>query len=171
MPSKTLEEAEDAIRRRFTSEGVLDPLQYDAAKVVETERWWFIPCGWIGCAGCIVNKSDLYVNWLGSALSLDLCVWGHERGLFHDAVDFSFAPDTDLELAGRLLRRFKRGLPRSAAPQGNSFVWYGQTEIDAALSASFPDFRQHFVWYAIPELRDAYENEGLRFTSTLANVA
>jgi len=52
---------------------------------------------------------------------------------------------------------------------GDNLEWYRETEIDAALAASFPTFRQHFVWYAIPELREAWKNEGLRFTSTLAN--
>lgn len=66
-------EAEDAIRRRFIADGFRGTLEYAPDKVIETDRWWYIPFCWIGCAGFIVSKDDLYVNWLGSALSLEQC--------------------------------------------------------------------------------------------------
>ena len=166
-----LEAVDDAIRRKFASEGFQGQLKYDATQVIETDRWWYIPCGWIGSAGCIVNKRDLYVNWLGSALPGDMCIWGHEHGIFHDLIDFAFAPDTDMKLARKLLMRFKHMHPDAASVQPEHPVWYRETEIDAALSRQFPIFRRHFAWYGIPEIRRAYENDGLRFTATLSTAA
>jgi hypothetical protein len=54
----TIREAEDAIRRRFVADGFRGTLKYATDKVVETERWWYIPFSWIGSAGFIVNKDE-----------------------------------------------------------------------------------------------------------------
>src|ERR1041385_6267284 len=125
----TIHEAEEAIKLRFDRDGFKRELRYDHAKVIENERWWFIPCGWIGCAGCIVNKSDGYVDLLGSALSLEDCIWGHDRGLVVDLVDFSFAPDTDLSLVAKLLQRFKHTRFNPSGQQPKEPVWYRESEI------------------------------------------
>ncbi len=106
-PIRTLRRAEDAIRRRLAASGFQGQLEYDSGKVIEKDRWWYIPFRWVGCAGFILNKDDLYVNWLGSALSLEQCFWGHDQGIVCDLVDFAFHPDTHRALAARLLRRFK----------------------------------------------------------------
>lgn len=169
MP-KSLKAVDDAIRQKFELEGFKGELDYDPAKVVETDHWWYVPCGGIGCSGCIVNKDNLYVNWLGSALSQDMYIWGHEHGIFHDLVDFTFAPDTDLALAERLLRRFKHSRPDASGVEPLEPVWYQATEIGPALSSQFPVFRRHFVWYAIPEIRHSYEHDALRFTSILSTI-
>jgi hypothetical protein len=171
--NKKLDEVDDAIRRKFASEGFRGVLKYDRSEAEETEHWWFIPYGWIGCSGCIVNKRDLYVNWLGSALPREMFVWGHERGIFHELLDFSFAPDTPRELAGRLLRRFKYQNPKRTGSHDN-LLWYRDEEVSAALENHFPTFRSHFVWYGIPEIpeiRKACEEEGLRFTCVPSSQA
>jgi len=170
----TIQDAEEAIKREFAKEspdGFNRPFRYEASKVVENERWWYIPCVWIGCSGCIVNKQDLYVNWLGSALSQPDYFWGHDHGIFHDLVDFSFAPDTDRELAAKLLVRFQHMHPNARGVHPKEPVWYRDSEIASAIATQFPVFRHHFVWFAIPEIRQACETNGLRFTSTLAEKA
>ncbi|MFO1501310.1 MAG: hypothetical protein U1G07_23465 [Verrucomicrobiota bacterium] len=165
---KTRADAEEAIRRRFTSEGFKGELRYDAARVIENDRWWYFPCGWIGSQGCIVNKDTLYVNWLGSSVCLEHCLWGHDHGLFVDLVDFSFAPETNLDIARRLVSRFWHMRPDSNGRQPREPVPYRDSEVDSALSSQFPHFRRHLVWYAIPEIRRAFETSGLRFTSALS---
>jgi hypothetical protein len=167
----SLEFALARLRQRLHEEQFQGTVEYNVRDLMYHPRWWYIPYQWIGCSGFVVDIDTGYVNWLGSAQSLDLCFWGHDRGLFHDTVDFSFAPDTSIELAGRLLRRFKREPLPSTTSENEDLVWYGKAEIDAALSENFPTFRRHFVWYALPELRDACENEGLRFTSILSQIA
>lgn len=168
MPVYTLQEAEEAIRARFRREGRSGDIQYDSSGVVESPTWIYVPCGWIGCKGCIVSKADGYVNWLGSALKLDDCLWGHERGLFHDLVDFELAPQTSLDLVARLLDRFKHMHPNSRGKLPEEPVWYRDSEIAEAVSKQFPFFKRHFVWFGIPEIRVAVDEEGLVFKSVLS---
>jgi hypothetical protein len=165
--SATIRDAEDAIKLRFIAEGFRGTLEYAPDKVIETDRWWYIPFCWIGCAGFIVSKDGLYVNWLGSALSLEQCFWGHDHGVFCDLVDFTFSADTNKTLAARLLSRFQHMQPTKNGALPGEPVWYQDAEIPAALSSQFPTFSRHFVWFSIPELRQAYESEGLRFTCGL----
>ena len=165
-----IEEAEAAIRQKWAREGFKGKLQYDPAKIIENERWWFIPCGWIGSFGCIVNKSDKYVNWLGSSvMTMEDCFWGHDHGVFYDLVDFSFNPETNIQLATQLLARFQHMRPNARGMLPKQPVPYRDSEISEALSTQFPVFRHHFVWYAIPELRKASERDGLLFTSVLCS--
>jgi hypothetical protein len=167
--SRSIHDAELAIRERFARQKFYftGDLVTHPAKVVETESWWYIPVGWLGCAGFIVNKKDLYVNWLGSGISMDLCIWGHERGVFNDWVDFGFASETDRKLVARLVSKFRRGgLTSGRLPSGPT--GYQESGIEAAVSRNFPVFRRHNVWLCIPELFWACESAGLRFTSELS---
>ena len=111
---------------------------------------------------------DLYVNWLGSALTLEQCFWGHDHGVFCDLVDFTFSPDTERAVAARLLSRFKHMHPNARGVLPNEPVWYRDSEIAEAQSRQFPVFSRHFVWLAIPELIHAYEKEGMQFTCRLS---
>jgi hypothetical protein len=164
----TIREAEDAIRRRFAAHGFRGQLEYEPGKVIETDRWWYIPFCWIGCAGFIVNKDDLYVNWLGSGLVLEKCFWGHDHGLYNGLVDFAFSPETNTKLAARLVLRFKHMHPNARGVLPNEPVSYRESEILTAISSQFPTFRRHNVWGGILDLFDAYENDGLRFTCCLS---
>lgn len=166
-PGYTLKNAEDSIRRRLLAERFQGTLEYNPREVTETDRWWYIPFRWIGCAGMIVNKDDLYVNWLGSEIDLQDCIWGHDRSIYCDLVDFTFAANTDMNLAQRLIRRFKHMHPRADGKKPVEPVWYRESEIAAAVSTQFPVFHRHFVWFAIPELKTACEREGLRFSCRL----
>ena len=168
-----IRDAEDAIRRRFAKDGFAGVLEYDTSKVIENDRWWYIPFCWIGCFGFIVSKDDLYVNWLCSAsnLSLNECFWGHDHGLFCDLVDFTFSPNTDIKIAERLLPKLKHTNPDERGVPPKQPIWYRDSEVTFALSSKFPSFKRHIVWFAIADLRQAYEKEGLRFTCCLSKGA
>ena len=166
--TNSIRDAENAIRRRFAADGFQGELQYESGKVIENSRWWYIPFRWIGCAGFIVNKSDLYVNWLESGVSLDKCFWSHDLGIFCDLVDFTFSSDTNIELATKMLLRFKHTHPNARGMLPAEPVWYRESEIASALSSQFPTFKRHFVWSGIPELFDAYQREGLQFNCCLS---
>ena len=111
------------------------------------------------------------MNELGSALSLEECFWGHDHGTSTDLVDFTFAPETDLTLAAKLLGRFKHMRPNARGELPRNPVWYRESEIGPALSSQFPVFKRHFVGFAIPELRKAVDDDGLRFRSLLSTIA
>jgi hypothetical protein len=145
-------------------------LKYNPRDIIETERWWFIPCGWAGYpgrAGCIVDKADFSIDWLGTG-SLEMSFWGHDHGLNHDLADFTFAPGTDLILAETIVRKFLHMRPNAAGKLPCHPIPYRDSEITSAVSAQFPVFKRHYVGLAIHEIRHAYENEGLRFSSTRA---
>jgi hypothetical protein len=155
------------IQKRLEEEQFHMTVSYEPQDLLRSKTWWYIPYRWIGCRGFIVNMDDGYVNWLGSALSLQHCFWGHERGVVCDLVDFTFAPDTDPKLAERLLPRFKHMHRDEHGVLPSEPVWYREVETSAAVSNQFPTFRRHFVWFAIPDLFNAYEKEGLRFNCAL----
>jgi hypothetical protein len=162
---RSLAEAEARVRKVLERD-----IEYKPEGLLASETWWYIPHGWIGCMGFIVDKKTGYVNWLGSAGSMRLehCIWGHDRGLFYDVVDFEFAPDTDRELAKSFLPIFMHTHPNAKGVFPKEPVWYRDSEIEAAFSKQFPVFARHFIWYAIPEIKKACETKGLRFTSTLS---
>jgi len=164
----SLESALTRIHARVRKERFEMTVSYKTQDLLRSKSWWYVPYRWIGCNGFIVNTDDDYVNWLGSALPLHLCFWGHEHGVVADLIDFSFSPDTDLRIAARLLPRFKHMLPNARGALPSEPVWYRESEIPSALARQFPVFRRHLVWYAIPELLLAYENEGIRFTCSLS---
>src|SRR5436190_6308969 len=167
----SLDFALTSIQKHLDKERFQGTVSYNARDLLRSQRWWYIPYRWIGCRGFIVSLDSGYVNWLGSALSLKNCFWGHERGVVCDLVDFAFAPETDMALAGRLLGRFKHMHPNASGVLPGEPVWYRESEIPSALSNQFPMFRRHFVWFAIPELFHAYEMEGLRFTCSQSAAA
>src|ERR1044071_1073241 len=169
---KTVRDAEFAIRQKFAASGFRGELCYDPSGVIENERWWFVPCGWVGCFGCIVNKNDLYVSWLGSStFPIDDCFWGHDRALFNDLVDFTFAPGTDRSLAEKLVSQFHHMHPNARGVHPKQPVPYRDSEVAAAVSSQFPTFRRHNVWLAIPAIRQASETHGLQFSSELSTYA
>ena len=58
----------DAAERRLL-EYLRRPLEFDPHSLIEAEHWWFIPEGWIGKLGFIVEKQSGKVFPLGSGLA------------------------------------------------------------------------------------------------------
>jgi hypothetical protein len=143
--------------------------EYDPEWLFESEAWWYIPYYWVGCDGYIVDKKTGSVGELGSSLSsLDDRFWGHDLNLTAELVDFSFAPDTSVELAKMIFSSFRHMDPNDRDvnpydPYGR--VRYRDSEIESAFERQFPTFERHFVGGAISKIRTAYENQGLRFTA------
>lgn len=56
-------------------------LDFDESKVIENEHWWFIPHGWIGVLGFIVEKTsdDIYV--VGSRRNPDFEAYAYWHGI------------------------------------------------------------------------------------------
>ncbi len=165
MAIRSIQDVNEAIRRRFVVEGANIDLTYDAAKIIESEAWWYIPFVWFGCGGFIVDKKDLYVNWLGSALKLDDCIWGHEHGIICGPVDFAFDDGIDVAVVRRIVGRFKYYSPKRSNPAEVFDIWYTEGEIDDAIRRQYPLFRRHLVWFAIPEIRAAIEAGEISFSA------
>ena len=168
---RTIKDAEDAIRKRFAAEGFKGQRKYDPARVIETSRWWYIPFTWIGCAGFIINKSDLYVNWLGSILPLSVAIWGHDRGIFNDWVDFTFDPATDTKIAAQAALSFKHMRPNDKGRLPSEPIFYLERQIAAAVAEQFPYFKRHIVWQTTETLFRLSQTHGLQFTCSLSKPA
>ena len=166
--SESLSFALSCIQARVKKERFNMTVSYKAEDLLHHANWWYVPYRWIGCNGFIVNKQDGYVNWLGSALTLRQCFWGHERSVFTDMVDFKFSPQTDKAIVTSLLGHFKHLPTDSNEPTSSEPIWYQGKEIEPALLNQFPLFKNHFVWFCIPYLMEASEKHGLHFTCSLA---
>jgi hypothetical protein len=159
------------LQRQLHRDSFRGIVTYDERDLLCAQNWWYIPYRWIGCGGFIVNKTNHYVNCLGSGLSLDDCFWGHERGVFCDLVDFTFAPETDRELVAMIVRRFKKVEFNPENPSHWETHWYDRRNIAPVIDKHFPTFKCHFVWFGIPEIRQACREHDLRFTSVIASQA
>ncbi len=53
---------------RTVARAVGDEVAVDASRAFEAEGWWFVPYGWIGCAGHLVEKASGEVRQVGFGL-------------------------------------------------------------------------------------------------------
>ena len=71
--------------------------QYSAAEVIEATSWFYIPWGWIGCLGWIVEKDEGTIFKLGSGLGgIDKAIDAYQEGTLEP-----FTPSADLPAASR----------------------------------------------------------------------
>jgi|TARA_B100000745_G_scaffold77308_1_gene46863 hypothetical protein len=63
------------------AERLQQKLEFDETKVIENESWWFIPHGWIGVLGFIVEKEsdDIYI--IGSRTEPEFDAYAYWHGI------------------------------------------------------------------------------------------
>jgi hypothetical protein len=83
--------------------------------VVDRETYWFFPVGCVGSCGVIVDKAELSLFPMGSALSLDDCFWGHEHGFSPEAVTLRVLAVHDFDRTIEFLLNFA-GAPADRNP-------------------------------------------------------
>lgn len=163
---RSLDAAVASIQKRLDAEQFKGKLSFDPHRLLRSRTWWYVPFCWIGCSGFIVDDGDQYVNWLGSAIGLRDCFWGHERGIVVDLVDLTIVDVTDVTVLMALFRRLMRSVESTRKPNKQVMAWYHEAEIPSAIRESYPTFRKHFAWHAIPEIRRFCESGELSFTCT-----
>lgn len=114
--------------------------------VVERETYWFFRVGFIGSCGVIVDKADLALFPMGSALPLDACFWGHEHGFSPKRVILRILAVHDLDQTIEFLLHFA-GAPANRNPNPRR-AW-----IRNALSSLPYDCPPQNLWLAIPAFR------------------
>lgn len=161
-----------AIQLRLDQAQVQEPIRFDADQLLRCDEWWYVPFGWIGCAGFIVDRRDGYVNWLGSSLMLSDCFWGHHHGIFCGPVDFTFTSDLETSYATALdlVKQFRRYTPNDGLLELDDY-WYSEPASKRALDLQFPQFPTHFVWGAIPALRRATAAGLISFHAAASKLA
>jgi hypothetical protein len=140
-----------------------EPLDIAPESALEAHNWWFIPHGWIGCAGHIVDKADGHVNVLGSCHSLDLCFWAHERGIRGDVCDLVITKVLDRAKAVAILRELDVRSPFNSVPARTDGAWLDHVEIERALANLPATFSGLQLWFGIPHLRRAEEEHVFEF--------
>jgi len=114
--------------------------------VTDRGTYWFFRVGYIGSSGVIVDKADLRLFPMGSALSLDDCFWGHEHGFSPEFLVLRIVAVHDLERTVEFLRR-RAGEPDSRNPNVRR-VW-----IRNALTVLPFDCPPQRLWLSIPIFR------------------
>lgn len=66
---------------RFESDGDGGSSPYDRSGVLVSDETYFVPFGWIGCAGHLVDRTTRRVLALGSGISVDDHLWAWHRGI------------------------------------------------------------------------------------------
>jgi hypothetical protein len=115
-------------------------------EIVERDTYWFFQVGYVGACGVIVNKADLSLFPMGSALPLDDCFWGHEHGFSPDAVVLRVVAVHDLDATVEFLFDFAGAPPdRNPTPRR---AW-----IRGALAHLPYECPPRCLWLAIPAFR------------------
>ncbi len=115
-------------------------------EIVEREAYWFFHVGFIGSVGVIVDKADLSLFPVGSALPLDDCFWGHEHGFSRNAVVLRVVAVHDLDRTIEFLLHFA-GAPADRNPNPRR-AW-----VRSALARLPYDCPPQNLWLAIPAFR------------------
>ncbi|MGC4091927.1 MAG: hypothetical protein QM756_29400 [Polyangiaceae bacterium] len=115
-------------------------------EIIDRGAYWFFPVGFVGSCGVIVDKADLRLFPMGSALQLDDCFWGHEHGFSQNVLVLRVLQVHDSDGTVEFL------LPLAGAPHGRNpnprRAW-----IRAALSTLPFDCPSQPLWLRIPAFR------------------
>jgi len=125
----------------------------------EAKSWWFVPFGWIGCQGHIVEKASARVHQLGSGPSfpLSLCFWAQERGALKSPCILAIDKIHDSARAGELLQELDNQSPYNPVPlQGRASDGSMRWLKPEVLLAQVPvRIEVASLWFALPTLKEA----------------
>jgi hypothetical protein len=132
--------------RRVVDEYAEGRAVWFSQEIIDRGTYWFFRVGFIGSRGVIVDKADLSVFPMGSALSLEDCFWGHEHGFSPEFVVLRILKVQDLDATVEFL------LPLAAGPDGRNpnprRAWLRTALADLPL-----DFPPRRLWLNIPDFR------------------
>lgn len=150
---------------RAVSKAVEEPVVVNEAHAFEAEGWWFIPYGWIGCAGHIVEKQSGIVKTLGSAFPLSLCFWGQARGALKSPCTLVVDRVRDPVRARELLAKLDNRSPWNPVPvQGRAADGtHRWLEPENVLAAVPFQLQSPSLWFALPALKEAETSRAFDF--------
>lgn len=146
-------------------------VSYLESQAIEAPRWWYIPYGWIGCSGFIVDKADGYINQLGSCHSLDDCFWAHNRGIKYGYADLTIHQINDIQGTIDTLMKMGSHAPYNPIPNrpntsGKGYEFWTREELEALLDVLPVTFSNQILWFTIPALRNAEKESFCKFEVT-----
>lgn len=133
---------------------------FEDTKILSSPRWWFIPFGWVGCSGFIVDRESGHVNKLGSCHGLDLCFWAQDHGIVAGDTDFVIHEVRDMEHAQAVVQGFIH--PSWTTTEIRHYSKQEAAQVLASLPAEFPSQE---LWFSFPHIREAAEVGAFTFTA------
>ncbi len=136
------------------------PIAVDESEAFEGDTWWYVPYGWIGCSGHIVDKRAGAVTRLGSSNDLSTCFWAYELGALKEPCTLVIERVHDVARAGDLLRRLDNRSPFNPVPIRADKAWL---DVDAVLQSVPTRILTQSLWFALPALREADSTHAFDF--------
>jgi hypothetical protein len=148
----TLEEAAAHVSA-FHGSPVRAGHEFDASEALEAATWWYVPYGWIGCCGFVVEKRTGQVHQMGSNAGLETYLWAQDRGLLVEYADLVIDEVHDPAATAAALRKIV------CIPSGDHYPLCGPGSVYAeALLATLParvPAQRLGLW--LPRLREAVD--------------
>jgi hypothetical protein len=161
LSSEHRESYERAVRALEEVDPRARQVELDESEVLEAAGWWYIPFGWIGCFGHIVDKHTGQVTRLGSSpLRLAPYLWAFERGVLRAPCTLVIERIHDVRRATALLGQLDNRSPYNPVPLRADGQWLDVPELLESLPASIPSAS---LWYAVPALQQAEREHAFEF--------
>ncbi|PQO45772.1 hypothetical protein [Blastopirellula marina] len=137
--------------------------------VIESENWWYIPYGFIGCAGIIMDKLDGYVNALGSCYDLDLYFWAHNQNIKYEYADLTVTKVKNLQPTIATLMKMGNRAPLNPIPNksdsaGNRTMFLTRENIAEQLANLPVTFANQSLWFTIGALKKSFDADDFSFS-------
>ena len=120
--------------------------------IVDRGDYWFLPVGFIGSAGVIVDKATGRLSVMGSALSRDDMFWGYENGFSGETSTLRITSVYDMTKAVEFLFYAVSGGPGSTRDPHPRRAW-----LEEKLSDLPQEFQHQSLWLRIPAFRQVRE--------------
>jgi hypothetical protein len=145
---------EDAIRRArlYAEERGAIWFQEPPEGIVERSDYWFLPVGFVGSVGIIIDKASGRLHVMGSSLSQDDFFWGHENGFSGERHTLRVTNVRELGKTVEFLFHAVRGGPGSTRDPHPGRQW-----LEEQLRELPHDFGQQSLWLRIPSFRHIRE--------------
>jgi hypothetical protein len=150
---------ETVLRSTHAALELEDDHPWSEERGLEAETYWFIPLGWIGSKGQIVDKQTGSVTTLGSAFDLDLCLWAYELGALASPCTLVIDQIHDRALTVELLGKLDNRSPFNPVPVQGTDAAGEPRWLDATLLAEAPiRIDAESLWFALPALRQGVDS-------------
>lgn len=148
----TLDDAHAIVERYASDAGAA---WFPDRNVIDRQRYWFFPVGYIGSYGVVVDKASGEVTALGSAFTLEDWLWGYEHGFLQTSVTLRIMSIDDLD----------RTLAVLQSSVSAEFRWRYElrNRLEDRLRELPADFPQQNLALSIPSFRQALRNGWFEF--------
>jgi hypothetical protein len=146
---------EDAVAkaRQYARETGANWFETPPDGIVDRGSYWFLPVGFVGSAGVIIDKVTGRLFVMGSALRPDEMFWGHEHGFSGERSTLRITDVADMTRTVEFLFYVVSGGPGSTRDPHPRRAW-----LEEMLRQLPQAFRGQSLWLRIPAFREVREH-------------